>query len=254
MKALYIAILVLGLAMPASGQDAVKWVFTDYPPANYQSEDGHFKGFFHDIVLEVFNQGLGLRVDIAVFPWKRCQKMVETGEADIMVTVPTTLRLEYSLTHTRPIWIKRRILYTYGGHPRMNEIEQLNGLAAVRNGGYKVISYLGNDWTKREVQNSGIPVIYATSVDGMYRMLAAHRGDLVIEEKSLADPRIADLGLSKRIVETKGVGSKSGFHILVSKKSAFADRISQIDREVEAMRSRHRFEQIFSNYGLTAGQ
>jgi polar amino acid transport system substrate-binding protein len=252
MKLLCIAILVLGIAMPASGQDVVKWVFTDYPPANYQSEDGHFKGFLHDIVLEVFNQGLGLRVDIAVFPWKRCQKMVEAGEADIMVSVPTPQRLEYTLTHNRPIWTKRRILYTYCAHPRINEIEQLNGLAAVRNGGYTVISYLGNDWTKREVQNSGIPVVYATTVDGMYRMLAAHRGDLIIEEKSLAAPRITDLGLSKRIVATKGVGSKSGFHILVSKKSAYAVRISQIDREVESMRSRNRFDQIFSSYGLTA--
>ena len=236
--------------MPVSAQDAVKWVFTNYPPANFQTEDGHVNGFFHDIVVEVFDKGLGIHVEIAVYPWKRCQSMVKEGTADIMVTIPTPERLEYAVTHNRPIWTKRRILYTYHDHPKIHDIQRINGLGAIRSGGYKVISYLGNGWVEKEVQGIGIPVTYATTVDGMYLMLAAKRGDLIIEEKSLAAPRITEQGLSERIDETIGVGSESGFHILISKKSPAAGLISRIDKEIESMRSRGRLDQIFAVYGI----
>jgi polar amino acid transport system substrate-binding protein len=254
MKSPGIVILLLCLAMPASGQDQVKWVFTDYPPANFQTEDGRFKGFLHDIVLEVFNRGLGMDVDIGVFPWKRCQSMVKAGSADIMVTIPTPERLEYTLTHSRPVWTKRRILYAYPGHPKIEEINRLNGLAAIKNGGFRVISYIGNGWTTREVEGIGIAVIYATTVEGMYRMLAAKRGDLIIEEKSLAAPRITDQGLSEKIMETRGIGSESGFHILIGKQSPHAGLISRIDEEIEAMRSSGRLGQILADYDIPSPQ
>jgi polar amino acid transport system substrate-binding protein len=251
MKLLCIITLLLSLSMPVSGQDTVKWVFTNYPPANFQTEDGQFKGFLHDIVMEVFDQGLGIHVDIAVYPWKRCQSMVKDGAADILVTIPTAARLEYAVTHNRPVWTKRRILYTYKDHPRIRDIQRINGLGTIRSGGYTVISYLGNGWVEKKVQGVGIPVTYATTVDGMYRMLAAKRGDLVIEEKILAVPRITEQGLSERIVETNGVGSESGFHILISKKSPTAALISRIDQEVESMRSHGRLNQIFAVYGMS---
>jgi len=250
MKPLCIIMLLLSLSMPVSAQDTVKWVFTNYPPANVQTQGGHFKGFLHDIVVEVFAEGLNVKVDIAVYPWKRCQAMVKDGTADIMVTIPTPERLEYAVTHTRPIWIKRRILYTYRDHPKIHDIQRLSGLPSIKSGGYTVISYIGNGWVENDVEGVGIAVNYATTVDGMYRMLAAKRGDIVIEEKSLAAPRIAEQGLSERIVETDGIGSESGFHILISKKSSYAALVSRIDREVESTRSRNRLKQIFSNYGM----
>lgn len=254
MKSICIIICFVGLALPASGQDVAKWVFTDYPPANFQTAEGEFKGFLHDIVAELFNREMGVRIDIAVYPWKRCQAMVKDGSADIMVTIPTAERLAYALTHSRPIWTKRRVLYTYPGHPRIAAIGQLDGLVAIRNGGYRVLSYLGNGWIENEVKGLGIPVILATTVDGMYRMLAAKRGDLIIEEQSLATPRIADQGLSGRIIETTGIGSESGFHILISKKSSHAFRIDQLERGVENMRSRGRLNQIISSYGINSNK
>ncbi|WP_319521596.1 transporter substrate-binding domain-containing protein [uncultured Desulfosarcina sp.] len=247
-KILFALFLLFAAEEPARSQDAVKWVFTDYPPANFRTEKGDFSGFFYDIVMEVFQQRLGIRVDISVYPWKRCQRMVECGEADIMVTIPTPERKQYSVTHSRPIWIKRRILYTYREHPRIHEINLINGLASIKKGGYRVVSYLGNGWTEKDVQGIDIPVTFATTVDNMYRMLAAKRGDLIIEEKVLAAPHIVDLGLSKKIVETNGVGSESGFHILIGKKSAYASLIQALDREIEDMRKQGRLEEIFRSY------
>jgi len=250
-KVLAAFFLLFAAAMPAKGQDVVKWVFTDYPPANFRTEEGNFSGFFYDIVMEIFQQRLGLRVDIAIYPWKRCQRMVKSGEADIMVTIPTPERKKYAVTHRRPVWVKRRILYTYRDHPRIQEIHLVNGLAAIKEGGYRVISYLGNGWTEKEVQGAGIPVLFATTVDNMYRMLAAKRGDLIIEEKVLAAPHIVELGLSEKISETGGIGSASGFYILIGRRSVHASLISKLDREVEDMRNQGRLEKIIRNYSIS---
>ncbi len=174
--------------------------------------------------------------------------MIKDGSADIMVTIPTPERREYALTHNRPVWTKRRIIYTYHGHPRIHDIQLIKGLGAIKSGGYRVIFYLGNGWVEKEVQDKGILVDYATNVDGMYRMLAAKRGDLIVEEKSLAAPRIAEQSLSESIVETKGVGSESGFHILISKKSPLAALISRVDHEVETMRASGEIDRIINHY------
>lgn len=50
----------------------------------------------------------------------------------------------------------------------------------------------------KEVRGIGIPVTFATTVDNMYRMLAAKRGDLIIEEKFLAAPISSIWGFPKK--------------------------------------------------------
>ena len=248
MKAFFITCLLLAVSHPACSQETAKWVFTNYPPANFQTSEGGFSGFLHDIVLAAFEERLGIGIDIAVLPWKRCQAMVEDGSADLMVTIPTRQRLIYAVTHDRPIWEKRRILYTYRNHPKMVDIHRLDGLAAIKTGGYTVISYLGNGWVKSEVEGLGIKVVYATTVEGMYRMLSAERGDLIIEEQSLATPLIANLALDETIVETDGIADVSGFNILISKKSPYAVMISRLNREIEVMRASGEIDRILARY------
>ena len=226
----------------------MKWVFTDYPPANYRNAEGLYTGFLHDFVIAVFEKRLGITIEIETFPWKRCQVMVQNGAADLMVTVPTPQRLEYTVTHRNPIWTKRRILFTYRGHPRIDSINRISGLAAIKDGGYTVLSYIGNGWVENTLQRTGIAVFYATTVEGMYRMLSGRRGDLVVEEKSLALPRIKALGLTDSIVETDGIASESGFHILISKKSDCASMISRIDQEIEKMRTGGEIDHIIHRY------
>ena len=247
-KVLSFCLFFLSIATASYGGDVALWVFTNYPPANYQNADGHYTGFLHDIVVDVFEKRLGVTVNIATFPWKRCQSMVKNGSADLMVTIPTPERLEYCVTHDNPIWTKRRILFTYGGHPRIDSINRISGLSEIKGGGYTVISYIGNGWVQDTLQSKGVPVLYATTVEGMFRMLSGKRGDLIVEEKSLALPLIKKLGFSNTIVETDGVASESGFHILISKKSVYAKMISRINLEIEKMRKSGEIDRIIDRY------
>ena len=64
-----------------------------YPPGTY--EDGSGQQF--ELVRNIFEQ-LGYQVKISVFPYKRAIKLVETGQADMMVGMlkDTSLKVNYS--------------------------------------------------------------------------------------------------------------------------------------------------------------
>lgn len=248
-----VAVLVFAGPTTGSAEQAVHWVFTDYPPANYVGESGKPAGFFCDMVMEALEKRMGQTVVFSVFPWKRCQAMVRDGQADMMVTIPTPERLAYAVTHAHPLWIKKRILYTYRGHTDQPRLDALKGLAAIRAAGYTVVSYLGNGWVKSAVEKSGIDVQYANSVESMYRMLASRRADLIIEEETLAAPRIQALGLKDKIVPTLGVGSQSGFHILIGKRSPCTAFMPRLEAVLEDMAADGTLARILDRYGVHSG-
>lgn len=231
-------------------KDSITWVFTDYPPANYQTESGEFKGFLYDITIEAFEKRLGIPVEVSIFPWKRCQYLVQQGEYDMFLTIPTPQRLEYALTTEEAVWVKRRIIYTYAGHPKSEEIQTLRGLEEIKEKGFTVLSYLGNGWVEAAVEGAGIPVEYASQVENMYKMLAGKRADIIIEEPSIALPNIEKLGLNSKILSTEGIGAESGFHLLIGKKSQHVDVLEQLNTVIKEMWQDGTIEKILAEYGM----
>lgn len=234
----------------AFAKEPIRWVFTDYPPANYQAENGEYTGFLYDITIEAFEKRLGIPVEIAIFPWKRCQILVQNGAYDVLLTIPTPERLTFTHATEEPVWVKKRIVYTYAGHPELDEMQRIRGLEDIKEKGYVVISYLGNGWMETAVEKSGISVKYATGVDGMYKMLAAKRGDIIIEESRLAHPSIKDLGLESTILATEGIGAESNFHLLIGKKSQYATILEPLNTVIREMWLDGTIAGIMAEYNL----
>ncbi|MBB6480669.1 substrate-binding periplasmic protein [Spirochaeta isovalerica] len=233
-----------------SGEETIQWVFTDYEPANFVDEKGNYAGFLYEITIEALENRMGIPVKISIYPWPRCQHLVKEGDCDIMITIPTRERLEYTIPTELPVWIKRRLIYTYINHEELETINRLDGFSDIKMAGYSVISYIGNDWIKEYVVDDfHIPVEYAKTVEGMYRMLSAKRGDLVIEEKSIAHSNIKNLGLTELIVETEGVANESHFHLLISKQSSFRNIISELNSVLNDMWEDGTIQKILSKYG-----
>ncbi len=248
-----IIILVLFFFMLFSSlsfaKDPMRWACADYPPAYYKTDKGDVKGYLYDIALEALDKRMGIPVVISFYPWKRCQMLLKQGKSDMIFTIPTPERLQYVLSHEKPAWIKRRILYTYSGHPKIEEIHKLRGLKDIKKGGYSIVSYLGAGWIKSNVEKgAGIPVRYANKIDRMYKMLAQKRGDLIIEQASLVVPNIRELKLTDKIVETRGIGAESGYHILIGKKSEYSDILPQLNKVIEKMWQDGTIEKILTEY------
>ncbi|MBN2657416.1 MAG: transporter substrate-binding domain-containing protein [Spirochaetales bacterium] len=244
-------ILLLFFFLNIYGDEPIQWVFTDYAPANYIDEKGNYAGFLYEITIEALENRMGIPVEISIYPWPRCQHLVKTGDRDMMLTIPTKERLEYAISTDSPVWVKKRLIYTYIEHENLETINELHGLADIKQTGYSVISYIGNDWIKENVaEKFHIPVEYARGVEGMYRMLAAGRGDLIIEEKSIARSNIEQLELQELIVETEGIGEESHFHLLISKQSPHSNIIYELNCVLDEMWEDGTIEKILKKYGI----
>lgn len=228
---LCLLILIPGTAM----SQAVHYVFQEYKPANYLDETGQPAGFFVDIIREAVENRLGLDLRISVFPWVRCQALVRQGEADLMTTIPTPGRLEYADLVNVPIWIKQYRLYTYRDHPRIPEMHGIRSLEEIRKARFTVISYIGNNWAKTNLEDIGVPVLNATSVEGMYRMLIARRGDIIVDDPILVRDNLNSAGLENRIVLTEGLVESSAFYPMISKQSDLSARTDEFAAAVQAM-------------------
>ena len=231
------------------GAESISFVFTDYAPANYVDERGNYSGFLYEITKEAFESRLGITLDITILPWRRCQQLVKNGVFDMMLTIPTDERLVYSIATESPVWIKKRYIYSYINHEDIENINTLNGLDEIKQYGYRIVSYIGNQWFRDNVEAFDIPVVYASSVEGMYYMLAAKRADFLIEEISIASSNIEKLDLEDKIIQTGGIAVESGFHLLISKKSSFTSIIDELDRVLEDMWNDGTIERILNDYG-----
>ena len=231
-------VLTLTLLIIAPGiaiSQEVHYVFQEYTPANYLDKQGRPAGFFVDIMHEAIENRLGLNLQISIFPWRRCQVLVEQGKADLMTTVPTPARLEYAKLVNVPIWIKQYRIYTYQNHPRMHKMQGIRSIAEILQEHFTVISYIGNSWATTNLEGIGIPLLKATSVDGMYRMLVARRGDIFVDDPVLVANSLPATGLENQIVLTQGCIEESAFYPLVSKRSHFAARTEDFAKVLQEM-------------------
>ncbi len=245
-----IAIAILSIQFMLFSIEPIKWACGEYAPAYYRGENGDVQGYLYDIAVEALETRMNIPVEITFLPWKRCQLYVEEGSYDIMFTIPTAERLEYSVTHETPAWIKRRILYTYINHPRLMDINSIQGLDEINEGNYTILSYIGNGWVENNVKGIGIPVEYAPDMSLIFKKLANKRGDIIIEDPSIADDNIRSDGLDSLIIKTSGIGSESSFHIFISKESAYVDIIDSLNLVIEEMWEDGTIEIILSNYGM----
>lgn len=232
----------------APSVEPLRFVFTEYEPANFLDESGAAAGFFVDIIREALEVRLGVPVEMAVYPWPRCQYMVEEGLADMMATIPTAERRDYAVVVDTPIWIKRYKLYAAPGHAALEAMSRMRSVEDLKRSGLSVISYLGNDWSRATLERSGVRTINAGSVEGMYRMLLAGRADVAIEDPILVERTLGALGLSGRLVETDGIVEQSAFHLMLSKRSPFAGLVDELDGALAEMRVDGTIESIMSRY------
>ena len=226
----------------------LKIAYPDFYPFFSETRQGRLTGFFYEIVTEAIQQRMGIPVEWTQMPWKRCQFQVQAGTYDAMITVPTEERLVYSVTHPTPFYKKEIRLFTYSGHKRLAEIEAIRTIADIQQGGFSVITYSGNSWNANNIERIGIPTIDTSEVHNVWKMLAAERGDLVIEWPVGARAGIEQAGAAAGIIETDVALEAMPFHLLIGKKSEYRDIIDEFNIVIEKMLEDGSITDIVSKY------
>lgn len=221
--------------------------YPDYWPFFTRDEDGNMEGFFYDIITEAF-----IRMDMKAawheYPWGRCQANVRCGEACAMISVPTKERLEYTVTHKHPFYMKDLTIFTSVDHPKITEIRAITCINDILRNDLSVVTYVGNGWNDVHIKALGVKTYQTPQLKNVWRMLASKRADIAIEWPGAAWPHIINEGVSDRIVQTEVIVASMPFHLLIRKGESFADRLEEFDRIIVKMHEEGVIDEMVRKY------
>nr|NJM04151.1 amino acid ABC transporter substrate-binding protein [Desulfobacula sp.] len=251
-KAMILSVLLWTLVLLCPGmaraETGMTIAYPEFYPFFSKTGKGAVEGFFYEIITEALDHRMGIRTTWTEMPWKRCQEQVYSGRYDAMITVPTQERGIYCDTHPDPFYLKEIKVFTYLGHAGLARINALKTMADIKAGGFSVITYSGNGWHEKNISSLGIPTHETSLVPNVWKMLAARRGDLVIEWPTGAAANIRLAGVADKIIET-GVSLESmPFHLLISKKSQFNPVLAGFNEVIKGMFNDGTMKRILSAY------
>ena len=225
-------------------------VFTSPPwkPYIYQDENGAVQGVYIDILKAIFEEGLQLPVAYVDYPWKRAQKAVKDGQADLIITIATPDRLQYAVKSELPVLEMYLHVYTYRDHPRLAEISTIRSGDDILKMRLKPVTNLGNVWHKNNIDHLGVETHYVPSEENAFLFLAAKRADITIEPLIAGNYLIKQLDLAERIIPTTARFGPLKFYLLLSKKSPFLQRMKEIDQVIDALHQSGRMRYIYDRY------
>jgi polar amino acid transport system substrate-binding protein len=225
----------IGLFAQTSEPKVIRYAVADSPPMA-TVDDKHpagLKGLYPDILDAVLTKRMGLSWTGTTLPWKRAQAEVQSGGADILITVPTEERRVYALASDQPVFEAYLHVYTYADHPRILEIRKIKTAEDIRRLGLIPVTNLGNNWHRENIDAIGIKTHYAPADQNIARFLAAKRADIMIDMPFTMNPMIKSLGLTRQIEMTPARFGPIGFHVLVGRKSPFSSSMTALNRAID---------------------
>jgi polar amino acid transport system substrate-binding protein len=231
----FLALCALAPLNVVWAQPPLRIAYTDFAPFHSREPGKPLEGFFHAILSEAVEQRMGIPLKWTAYPWKRCQYNVRNGIDDALLTVPTPERLAYSATHATPFYRKNLHIFTRADHPRLAMIKTLTSIAAIKDNALSVVTYNGNSWHQTKVASLGITTYETDPIDNVWRMLAAGRGDLVIEWPHGAWPAIRRLRLTNRLTDTGVSLASMSFHLLIRKDASHVTALKTFEEVIQEM-------------------
>jgi polar amino acid transport system substrate-binding protein len=171
-------------------------VGTHFPQVYERSANGDFTGLAPSVLRQLAAE-LGGELRFELYPWIRAQRMVELGQADILVGPYRTAEREARFAFANePFYQDRIVFYVRRDHRSVwdGDYASLGGqrIAVVRGWTY------GSQF---EEMRARLRPITVESVRNGLRMLAAGRVDLLASNQRNTQPDLLGLGLQEGLVE-----------------------------------------------------
>jgi len=228
--------VLIGLAVAGNRLSAAELKMSynsDWPP--YSSGVGStVRGILPDLITEIVEKRMGIKVNHHGYPWKRAQHAVERGNLDAMVTVPTENRLAYSRSSLNTVYtIDMRPVVATGGAAE-KKISAVPMPETLRN--LRLCEIFGNGWGARFADKYDLAPFMATKVSSCLRMTANGRTDVVVQSLAVANRGIAANKLGRKLTVLPTSFGKMKFTFLLSKMSTVdADFIANFDASLGEM-------------------
>ncbi|HYD78989.1 MAG TPA: transporter substrate-binding domain-containing protein [Paucimonas sp.] len=217
-----------------------------FAPFNWRTESGELRGILLDILTEAFEQRLGIPVRHDGFPWLRAQKLVEEGLADALCTVPTPERLAFAEASAEPVATSPFTLFCRRDNPLLDRLRQAKTLADLRP--FHLVHYLGSSWAKQNL--AAEQMSWGSTQNAALAMVAARRGDAIIDSSIALRWAIRQLGLQDQLIELPQVFTQQSFNLLIRKSSPDVAALRQFDQALRRMRADGAIRRILESYDV----
>ena len=225
----------LSLNTAASEPAVIRYVALESPPmtmVDANSPTG-IKGLYADTLEDILGKRLKRQWTGTLLPWKRAQAEVQSGTADILITIPTAERRTYALISTQPVYEESLYVYTFKDHPKIEEIRKIKTAEDILRLGLTPVTNLGNNWHRENIDAFGVKTHYVPADENLAKFLAAKRADIMIDKPSSMNRLIENLKLTQQIEMTPARFGPIKFHILVSQKSPLAASMPSLNQAIE---------------------
>ena len=189
----------LALALPARGGELLRVAGAPFARV-YERDDSGFSGMGPEIVRALCAQ-LGIKHSFAMYPWRRAQAMVMSGQADLLVGPYKTPERQETIAFSERAFYQDDLLF----YSRAESAFAWGGnLRALR--GKRIV--VVNGWSLGEqfdLARKELDVSVSNSVESALSLLALGRVDLFATNRRNTEPLIATLGLGGRLATLDGV-------------------------------------------------
>lgn len=215
-----------------------------YAPFSWLDENGKPQGILIETTERVLRDQIKLPVSVQVYPWKRAQQMVASGEADAFVTVPTLERSQYTVI-TDPALLKTEFkIFIAADNPKRSTILEAKGLAGLQKITNLSTGYLtGSGWHIEKL--AGFPnIVTAAKLSEILKMVEAKRLDIYIDSSVIVDYHLMDYGLIGKVVPIGKAMDAPEWHLCIGNKSPYAAFSKFIETEIQKLAKTGQLERV----------
>lgn len=245
MKGRFLPIILLLLTGPlCAQQDVVRIaVYDTFPPFSFL-ENGRITGIYPEALKILFEEELGLTLEVTGYPWARAQLKVKEGSADGFVTVPTPERLEYVVATGIPLAQGSVAIYTSVFNPELSKVESIKNLEEVFQ--FPLVTYRGNGWLKDRLPPTS-NVTWVTEPVNMLPMLSINRPFVAVDSEPMMDWMIKSSALQGKIRKTARFNPVDQF-LCIGKNSRFATLLPKMEEGIRKMLADGRLRVVLDRY------
>lgn len=241
---------VCGIAAAAE-QTPLTIVFAEGLEPLCWEENGKPMGEQPEIAQYVLGK-LGIKATYKFLPWARAQKMIEEGDADLMMTTPNKGRFAFAIPGkemTTPnywnIFVQKERKDMVEKAKKFQKLDDLKP--------YSVLDFIGNGWTDAFMKESdGYRIDRSQKMEQLVQKLAAGRGDMTINSSTSINWYLHKLKLTDQVEEIDLAIPGTRFHMTfqVSRKSPWVDKglIRALDIELKKMKDSGDWLKVLQKY------
>jgi PAS domain S-box-containing protein len=175
--------------LDANRDSIVLWYNTDFPPIEFQTEDGNFRGLGADVVAMI-EERLGVRFQkVASTDWDKHLAALESGECAIAPTIVRTSERERYAHFTQPYATVPVVIITARGRKGAMTLDDLSGLRVA------VVSGYATERQLKETAKGSFNIVTVQGVTQGLRAVSFGEVDAFVENLAVAAYYIEKEGL-----------------------------------------------------------